>query len=62
MAEPKKCSFCQEDREGFYAMLGAFYITNPFHAGKYYLNAHRCKPREIMFCPLCGRRLEDNNG
>lgn len=54
----KGCGICCEDKDGT-AMLGAFYITNPFHGSKYYLNTGHCKPREIKFCPMCGRRLEE---
>lgn len=59
--EKKTCEFCHEDSEGGYKMHGAFYITNPFHAGEYYLNTHHCKSSKINFCPLCGRRLEGTN-
>lgn len=57
----EKCSFCHEDSDGFYEAHGAFYLTNPFHADKYYLNTGHCAPREIKFCPLCGRGLEADN-
>ena len=59
MMEPKLCPFCHEDREGYYKMLGAFYISNPFHRGEYYINCGHAKPRKINFCPLCGRELKE---
>jgi hypothetical protein len=54
----KGCDFCREDNEGYYRMLGTFYLTNPFHKGEYYLNGGGRKPRKIAFCPMCGRKLE----
>lgn len=56
----KGCDFCRADKEGYYAMAGAFSISNPHHAGKYYLNCGRVKPRRIMFCPMCGRKLGED--
>lgn len=54
----KGCDFCREDNEGYYRMIGTFYLTNPFHKGEYYLNGGGRKPRKIRFCPMCGRKLE----
>ena len=53
----KGCDFCREDNEGYYRMLGTFYLTNPFHKGEYYLNGGGRKPQKIAFCPMCGRKL-----
>lgn len=55
--ELKPCAYCNEDNEGFYALLGGFYITNPFHKGEHYLNGGKLKPRKINYCPMCGRDL-----
>ena len=51
----KPCPFCHEDREGYYKMIGPFYISNPFSKGEYYLNGGKMKPRKINYCPMCGR-------
>ena len=51
------CEYCKEDREGFIRMFGAFSITNPFHGNEWFINTGHCKPRQIFFCPMCGRRL-----
>ena len=55
MTDLKPCPFCHEDREGYYKMIGPFYISNPFSSGEYYLNGGKMKPRKINFCPMCGR-------
>ena len=47
----------EEHREGYYKMIGSFYISNPFSRGEYYLNGGKMKPRKINFCPMCGRSL-----
>ena len=51
------CEYCKEDREGYRKMFGAFSITNPFHGNEWLINTGHCKPRQIYFCPMCGRRL-----
>ena len=51
------CEYCKEDREGFIRMFGAFSITNPFHGNEWFINTGHCKPRQIFFCPMCGRKL-----
>ena len=51
------CEYCKEDSEGFRRMFGAFSLVNPFHGKTWQIHAGRCKPREINFCPMCGRRL-----
>ena len=51
------CVYCEEDSEGYRKTLGAFSITNPFHRGEYFLNTGHCKPRQIYFCPMCGRKF-----
>ena len=51
------CEYCKEDGEGYRKMLGAFSITNPFHGNEWFINTGHCKPRQIYFCPMCGRRL-----
>ena len=51
------CEYCKEDGEGCRKMFGAFSITNPFHGNEWLINTGHCKPRQIYFCPMCGRRL-----
>ena len=51
------CEYCKEDREGYRKMFGAFSITNPFHGNEWLINTGHCKPRQIYFCPMCGRKL-----
>lgn len=51
------CEYCKEDSEGFRRMFGAFSLINPFHGKTWQIHAGKCKPREINFCPMCGRRL-----
>ena len=51
------CEYCKEDSEGYRKMLGAFSITNPFHGNVWNIETCHCKPRQIYFCPMCGRRL-----
>ena len=55
MPDLKPCQFCHEDRDGYYKMIGPFYISNPFSKGEYYLNGGKMKPRKINYCPMCGR-------
>ena len=51
------CEYCKEDREGYRKMFGAFSITNPFHGSEWLITTGHCKPRQICFCPMCGRKL-----
>ena len=51
------CEYCKEDSEGYRKMLGAFSITNPLHGSVWNIETCHCKPRQIYFCPMCGRRL-----
>lgn len=51
------CEYCKEDNEGFRKMFGAFSLENPFHGKTWKICAGKCKPMEIYFCPMCGRRL-----
>ena len=51
------CEYCNEDGDGYRKMIGAFSITNPFHGNVWNLETRNCKPRQIFFCPMCGRRL-----
>ena len=55
MPDLKPCQFCHEDRDGYYKMIGSFYISNPFSKGEYYLNGGKMKPRKINYCPMCCR-------
>lgn len=58
LPESEGCDYCQEDIDGFRRMLGAFSITNPFHGSVWNIETCHCKPRQIYFCPMCGRKLE----
>ena len=51
------CEYCKEDSEGYRKMIGAFSITNPFHGNVWNIETSHCKPRQIYFCPMCGRKL-----
>ena len=51
------CEYCNEGSEGYREMLGAFSITNPFHGSVWNIETCHCKPRQIYFCPMCGRKL-----
>lgn len=51
------CEYCNEDSDGYRKMIGAFSITNPFHGNLWNIETRHCKPRQIYFCPMCGRRL-----
>ena len=51
------CEYCKEDNEGYRKMIGAFSITNPFHGNLWIIETCHCKPRQIYFCPMCGRKL-----
>ena len=51
------CEYCKEDSDGFRRMFGAFSLVNPFHGKTWQIHAGKCKPREIYFCPMCGRKL-----
>jgi hypothetical protein len=53
------CKFCQEDKDGCRAMFGAFSIHNPFHGSTWEIATGHCKPRQIYFCPMCGRKLSE---
>lgn len=54
------CEHCKEDNDGCRKMLGAFSITNPFHGNVWNIETCHCKPRQIYFCPMCGRKLPSN--
>ena len=53
------CDYCQEDADGYRRMFGAFAITNPFHGKAWCLETAHCKPRNIYFCPQCGKKLAE---
>lgn len=52
------CEYCKEDGEGFRKFNGAFWLARPFHGGEWFIRAGNCKPRQIYFCPMCGRKLK----
>jgi RNA polymerase subunit RPABC4/transcription elongation factor Spt4 len=54
-----KCDYCQEDREGYRKALGSFFLANPFHGSVWQIKTKRTKPRQIFFCPMCGRKLAE---
>lgn len=51
------CEYCSEDSDGYRKMIGAFSIKNPFHGNEWFIDTGHCKPRQIFFCPMCGRKL-----
>lgn len=53
------CEYCNDDRDGYRKMIGAFSITNPFHGNVWNIETCHCKPRQIYFCPMCGRMLSE---
>ena len=55
----RKCDYCQEDAHGFKRMFGAFVLSNPFHGREWLIETGHCKPRNIYFCPMCGRKLAE---
>lgn len=54
----EKCKYCHEDSEGYSTAFGAFWISHSVHEG-WFLHAGKCKPRPINYCPICGRRLNN---
>lgn len=57
--ELEGCEYCKEDGEGFRKFNGAFWLARPFHGGEWFIRASNCKPRQIYFCPMCGRKLSE---
>lgn len=55
----KGCEYCNEDCDGYRKMIGAFSITNPLHGNVWNIETCHCKPRQIYFCPMCGRMLTE---
>ena len=53
------CAYCKEDRDGYRGVFGAFSLSNPFHGDTWYIGTGHCKPRQIYFCPMCGRKLSE---
>ena len=53
------CEYCKEDNDGYRKMFGAFSIANPFHGNEWTINTGHCKPRQIYYCPMCGRKLSE---
>ena len=51
-----KCVHCHEDSEGYVVAFGAFWLSHSVHNG-WLLHAGKCKPRQIRYCPMCGRKL-----
>ena len=50
------CYYCHEDKEGYSATNGAFWIEHSAREG-YLLHGGKCKPRPINYCFMCGRKL-----
>lgn len=59
LQESNGCEYCKADNEGFRRVFGAFSITNPFHGNVWNIETRHCKPRQIYFCPMCGRKLPE---
>ena len=53
------CKYCKEDKDGYRAMFGAFSLYNPFHGSEWLIQTGHFKPRQIYFCPMCGRKLTE---
>lgn len=53
------CEYCLEDSDGYRRGFGAFSLHNPFHANEWEISTGHCKPRQIYFCPMCGRKLAE---
>ncbi len=59
MREESGCEYCLEDQDGYRRGFGAFSLHNPFHASVWEISTGHCKPRQIYFCPMCGRKLTE---
>ena len=57
--EPTGCDYCQEDVDGYRKMMGFCSITNPFHGSTWQIATPHCRPIQIFFCPMCGRKLAE---
>ena len=57
--EQDGCDYCKADNDGFRKMFGAFSLVNPLHGKGWHIHAGKCKPREIHYCPMCGRKLSE---
>lgn len=53
----KFCEYCEEGIDGYRTMFGAFSIANTCHGNAWTISTGHCKPRQIFFCPMCGRKL-----
>lgn len=53
----EKCEFCHKDKDGYVRMFGAFCIHENIMENKWEIATGHCKPRQIYFCPMCGREL-----
>ncbi len=54
--ELKSCPFCNEDKDGYTKTFGMFCLhQNKFDGWQLY--AGKGKPRQINYCPMCGREL-----
>lgn len=51
------CDYCREDFDGYVRMNGAFLIRNSYHREGWTISAGNVKPRQIYYCPMCGRKL-----
>lgn len=51
-----KCPYCNPDKDGYVQAFGAFYLNLKDNT----LCTGHCKPRDIDYCPKCGRNLHDD--
>jgi hypothetical protein len=52
----EKCPYCHEDADGYTKTFGMFSLhQNKFDGWQLY--AGKGKPRQINYCPMCGREL-----
>ena len=51
------CDYCREDFDGYVRRNGAFLIRNSHHREGWTISAGNVKPRQIYYCPMCGRAL-----
>lgn len=66
-AKTEPCEYCDGQEKRLFAVEGdgSTYATHAgiwFNSGKAYLGDSDGCDIPIKYCPMCGRRLEDNNG
>lgn len=58
VVQKKGCEVCKGTPDGR-RMFGAFSIRNPFHGSQFEIATGHCKPRQIYYCPMCGKKLSE---